>query len=72
MLYHATVKVWGLCPVTVEADSSEEAAEIANLCAGEMDFGELSDVEWDTEQVYIENPSNVNPENIVRKSDFYE
>ena len=47
MEYSVRVFVEGCVTVTVDADSVEEAKEKANEEVGEMDFGELSNIEWD-------------------------
>lgn len=48
MKYIVRVAVEGRVEVTVDADSIEEAKEIANDQVCDMDFGPLEDIEWDT------------------------
>ena len=47
MKYYVRVLVEGCVTVIVDADSIEEAKEKANEGVGEIDFGELSNIEWD-------------------------
>lgn len=46
MEYAVRVFVEGCVTVIVDADSIEEAKEKANEEVGEMDFGALSNIEW--------------------------
>ena len=49
------ILVEGCVTVIVDADNVEEAKEKANEEVGEMDFGELSNIEWNTIDVEDEN-----------------
>ena len=45
--YEVLVRVYGNVVVGVEATSFKQAERLANEEVGEMDFGELSDIEWE-------------------------
>ena len=47
MTYMVFYRINGRCRVAVDADSLAEAVQIADTSVGEMDFGELEDIEWD-------------------------
>lgn len=59
MEYSVRVFVEGCVTVTIDADSVEEAKEKANEEVGEMDFGELSNIEWDAIDVEAEGGVNM-------------
>ena len=67
MKYIVGVVVNGCVEVEVEASSFDEAKALGNKVAGEMDFGELRDIDW---QAITAEDGNGNFQQFTDAADF--